>query len=160
MATEESNDGMPSTDQQSSLSLRSLGIVRRPLLFGLTVGGIPLGLVTAIWWDRIMGSSNDATIGMLLLFTVSVATVGTVLGGSNHWKTLLYRAFLISIAMCAPIPLVVDFFVLSTRNYEVFYVVNFPFHVALCGVWSIEVTVASGLLALLYVRYQSWHGHD
>jgi hypothetical protein len=150
---------MAPNNPASALGSRTLRPLRRPLLgpvlFGLILGGIPLGVVLSIWYVPIMDSPpRDSVIGMFLLFTILVATFGAVLGGSSHWKVLFYRALLISLAMCIPIPLVVDLVMLSKTRAEVFDIRNFPFHVILCVVWSIEVTVAVGLLALGYSLYR------
>jgi hypothetical protein len=159
MTIDQSKNEIPPNAQPEGLTSRTLSLIRRPLLgsflFGLILGGVPLGLVLGVWYDRIMFQSlSDGIVGMFLMFTTFVATVGAVLDGSNHWKVLFYRAFLISLAMCVPIPLAVDLILLWKLSDDVLDVRNFPFHVALCVVWSIEVTVAGGLLALGYTLYR------
>jgi hypothetical protein len=156
---------MAPVDQPLGLAPRALDIVRRPLvgtfLFGLILGGFPIGVALATWFTPIMTSSpSNAIIAMFLFFSISVATVGAVLGGSNSWKLLLYTALVVSLAMCIPIPLVVDFTLLSVTGYQVLDVHNFPFHVILCFIWSVEVTIASGALAVSYALYQRWRSQS
>jgi len=161
MAIDESNDGIDSTGQAFGFVNQTLNLLRRPLLgpllLGLILGGVPLGVMLGKWFDRIMTSSSDGKVAMLLLFSISVATLGAILGGSNQWKTLFKRAFLISLAMCFPIPLAVDFILLWKIGYDIFDLRNFPFHVALCAVWSVEATVAGWLLALGFTLYRGRH---
>jgi len=152
MATQK-KDGVALTHQNNALAAATQRVVRRrllgPLLFGLVVGGAPIGLALAIRFDRIMDSPpNDKVTAVLLLFSTSVAAVGAALGRSHDWRVLFYRAFLTSIAMCVPFPLVVDLVLLWKSGTEVFYVANFPFHVALCVVWSVATTFAGGLFAV------------
>jgi hypothetical protein len=100
---------------------------------------------------------SDGNVAAFLLYSIAVATLGAILGGSTYGKMLLKRAFLISLAMCFPVPLVVDFILLWKLGYDVFDVRNFPFHVAPCAVWSIEATAAGWLLALGFMVYRSRH---
>ena len=156
---------MARVNQRPGFTPRALDVVRRPLvgsfLFGLILGGIPLGIVLAIWYMPVMESSpSNAIIAKFLLFSILIATAGALLGGSNSWNVLLYRALVVSLAMCIPIPLVVDLNMLWATGSEALDVHNFPFHVMLCLVWSVEVTVAGAVLAVSYTMYQRWRSQS
>jgi len=130
-----------------------------PLIFGLSFGGIPIGLV----FSRLGGAVVSPEVLRLMIDLSPVAAlvtiIGALLGGDNGWKNLLRRVFLTSLACCVPVPTIVCGRLMWHWGYEVLGANNLHVFVLIFIGWATALTAPCWLLALGYTFLKNRDTH-
>jgi hypothetical protein len=148
----------PGAQDSTQFGTLILEIVRRPvlgpLIFGLLVGGIPLGFAFGGLAGRMISPELVRLVLNLSPVAVSVIILGTLLGVNLRWREMIYRAFIVGAAECVPIPATVCVIVAHNWGYEMSSPSNFLVLILIFLFWSIILTGPSWLLALalLYLK--------
>jgi hypothetical protein len=138
---------------------KTMAVVRRPLagplFFGLVFGAIPLGIVFGCLNEGILSSASLlGFVAMLSPVAVLVTVIAAVSGTNTRWTTLLYRAFLASLAVWIPIPGVVCAVLAWHWGREISMLKDFVALSYFILMWATFLTVPSWLCAFGYIHFQ------
>jgi hypothetical protein len=141
---------------------RILRVLRRPLLgpllFGIVLGGIPIGGMFFRWGVDRIAVNLDGLLYRLTPVAAVLSAWSAELSSNKSWQRLLWRAFVSSIAVCVPVPVLVWSLMAWHLGYEVFDARNFPFVFFILTTWALMITGPSWLLSLGYANSKDRRG--
>lgn len=124
-----------------------------PLLLGLVIGGLPIGVVFSRLTGRPISTEILRFIVDLTPIAISVAVLGAILTRGDSWRSLWRGAFVASLAACVPLPTLACT-VLTRLNLGTFALENVPLLVFLFALWATAVAIPSWLLAATYTVFR------
>jgi hypothetical protein len=128
-----------------------------PFLFGVVVGGLPLGVGFAFLGRQVISPEILWFVVALAPWGIWVTCVGTVLGKSFSWLGLLGRTMLISLGSWV-VPFGVCWGLAWWAGEDVFSGKNVGVLAGIFWIWAVVLAVPCWVAAMGYVRLKRREG--
>lgn len=127
-------------------------LARRPFLFGVVVGGVPLGLGFEFLGRQVISPEILWFVVALAPWGILVTAVGAVLGGDSSWRSLLGRVVAISLGCWVVVPFVVCWGLAWWAREDVFSGKNIGVLAGIFWIWGMLMVVPCWAAAMGYAR--------